>query len=136
MPLKSKIKIAPLVSQRTLGQANIRGSKELGTREPMSSVRKGMKRMKESGRIMIKAATKGVHLGQERAEALVEGAKRSHGSPLRKIAGKLKGKLPRGPRTLLGSFAIPGAIKKVTEATQAQQRLRRSKLGYIKTKEM
>lgn len=81
-------------------------------------------------RTTLKAAKKGVGLTDVEGLMRHERSIQSHRAPLRKIEQKIrkiarkfdpiaKKKLPIGPRTLLGSFAVPEIVRKMTERVQS-----------------
>ncbi len=86
----------------------------------------------------LKAAKKGVGLTDVEGLMRHERSIQSHTSPLRKLEQKVrkiarkfdpiaKKKLPRGPRTILGGFAVPGIVRKMTERVQSLESKGRSK---------
>lgn len=99
------------------------GTTELGGKQ-------GVKNVLGGARVQLKAAKKGVHLTELAGAARHTKSLQSHRSPLkhleqkvRKLARKFdpiaKKTLPKGPRTILGGFAIPGIVRKMTERVQA-----------------
>ncbi len=121
------------VSARTLG------GQRLGAKRGASAHVAGSK-------ISLKAAKKGINLYPHQSLDKHQRSLQSHRSPLRKLESKVrklakrfdpiaKKKLPRGPRTILGGFAVPGIVRKITERVQSLESKARSKKmkagGYI-----
>lgn len=105
------------ISARAIGETG------LGSRKAAGQAIRG-------ATVRIKAAKKGVYVGALHSELVAQKAVRSHANPLRKLEQKVrklarkfdplaKKKLPRGPRTILGGFAVPGIVRKMTERVQA-----------------
>lgn len=111
------------------------GSQGLASQKAARAITGGAK-------VRLKAAKSGVKIGEFPAMKLHERAAQSHRSPLRKLEQKIQKlarrfdpiaakKLPKGPRTLLGSFAVPEIVRKMTERVQSLE----SKSKYKALKE-
>ena len=121
------------ISARAIGETGLASRKSAGQAIRGATVR-------------IKAAKKGVYVGALHSELVAQKAVRSHTAPLRKLEQKVRKlarkfdpiatkKLPKGPRTILGGFAVPGIVRKMTERVQSLESKGRSKArqagGYI-----
>lgn len=108
--------------------------------------RKSAAQATASAGVRLKAAKKGVRLGALASEMKTQQSVQSHRSPLRRLEQKVrkiarkfdpiaKKKLPRGPRNILGGFAVPGIVRKMTERVQTIEGKARRKQqragGYI-----
>jgi tRNA U55 pseudouridine synthase TruB len=107
------------ISARAIGETGLASRKSAG-----KAIR--------SAQVRIKAAKKGVYVGTLHSELAAQKSVRSHASPLRKLEQKVrkiarkfdpiaKKKLPRGPRNILGGFAVPGIVKKITDRVRTLQ---------------
>jgi len=137
MPLKEQVKKARLSLRSTFDIAQKAHTSTLESRKisikaisperyethPASKVRRDrdlMKRQsayqketKKVSRIGIKAAKKGVKISAK------------------DVLKKLHKRLPKPPKTLLGGFAVPAVVKKMTDITQSRMKARGRRQGYL-----